>query len=139
MVDFSDKSLADAIEGLLRDRTALQGMKNRLAEWNAPDPIQEIRELANAPTRPPIDLLYIIDDVNYVGGAHVATARQAVALAEQGKCVSVFSGSSPTIVARNRFASVPIWDLYSNRLSELLARPLLGCLGDRKYTLKEKG
>lgn len=139
LVDFSDKSLADAIEGLLRDRTALQGMKNRLAEWNAPDPIQEIRELANAPTRPPIDLLYIIDDVNYVGGAHVATARQAVALAEQGKCVSVFSGSSPTIVARNRFASVPIWDLYSNRLSELLARPLLGCLGDRKYTLKEKG
>ena len=57
LVDFSDKSLADAIEGLLRDRTALQGMKNRLAEWNAPDPIQEIRELANAPTRPPIDLL----------------------------------------------------------------------------------
>ena len=89
-----------------------------------PDPTQKISELAKASSMPPTDLLYVIDDVNYVGGAHVATARQAIALAEQGKCVTVFSGSPPTIAARNRFAPVPIWDLYSDQLSELPPAPL---------------
>ncbi len=138
LTDFSGESLADAIERLLLNQTTLQDIKKRLAFWKTPDPTQKISELAKASSMPPTDLLYVIDDVNYVGGAHVATARQAIALAEQGKCVTVFSGSPPTIAARNRFAPVPIWDLYSDQLSELLARPLLGCLGDRKYTLKEK-
>ena len=54
------------------------------------------------------DILYVVDDVNYKGGAHVATARLVKALVKKGLAVDVLSLSNPTDSARELFAPASI-------------------------------
>lgn len=84
------------------------------------------------------ELLYIIDDINYQGGAHIATKLQIQEFLREGRSISIFSSSLPTAEIRTELDGVTFlsWmDFFEDRLYN---RRLLDCLFDPALTGEEK-
>lgn len=144
ITEFNAEHIADCIQEFLQSNALRETICQNLRNF---DNTQEILESFNelvlndtsaASSEKTKELLYIIDDVNYLGGAHVATKLQIKELVNKGKHISIFSTSVPTPEVRTELPGVEFlsWrDFSSNRLYH---RRIWDCLFDSNLTRAEK-
>lgn len=83
-------------------------------------------------------ILYIIDDINYSGGAHIATKSLIHELVLKNRDVTVFSGSVPSIKVRNELQGAEFIGWRQCAKNSLFYRRLCDCLRDPNLSRKEK-
>lgn len=83
-------------------------------------------------------VLFIIDDINYRGGAHVAAVRQMNLLKKNGFSVAVFSSSVPTEDAAKSFPLAEIYYIEDSYSGCVLNEKLSACLWSSRYSWRDK-
>jgi Glycosyltransferase len=83
-------------------------------------------------------ILYIIDEINYLGGAHIATKYQINKLLEKGQDITIFSSSIPRPGVRNELLGVEFLSWRDLREDTIFNMRLFGCLTNKFFTIKEK-
>ena len=84
------------------------------------------------------ELLYVIDDINYMGGAHIATKLQIKKFLEEGRNISVFSTSAPNISIRNELIGIDFLSWQDFPENQLFRRRFLDCMRDSRLSEEEK-
>lgn len=143
LTDFSVVHIAKQLEKFLRNEDIRKHIRINLKNFDNTDLIlsEFDRFVANDLGRVNKcrkELLYIIDDINYQGGAHIATKLQIRELLKEGHNISIFSASSPTAEIRTELDGVEFFswmDFFEDRLYN---RRLLNCLLDPALSGKEK-
>lgn len=109
LTDFTVESIADEIEEFVKNKQLRVGIKNSIQNFdNTEEILKGFNELISGGKnykdrlleKNNEKILYVIDDVNYCGGAHFATRLQINELINSGKNVSIFSNFIPTIGTR---------------------------------------
>ena len=83
-------------------------------------------------------MLYVIDDINYCGGAHIATRSQMALLLAEGWDISVFSAVVPNVSTRCALPDVHFLSWQQCEADVLYQRRLADCLRDRRLSLRQK-
>ena len=140
LTDFSEEAIADKIEAFLSS----DGLQAKIREnTKSCDNTNEILEsfgklLESEIPQPKKDILYIIDDVNYVSGAHAATRLQIKELIKRGACVSIFSKKAPTVSMRSDLLGVKFLTWRDIPENNLFFRRIFDCMFDKRLTKEEK-
>lgn len=142
LTDAEPEAIADSIERLLFDRVCNRRMRDRLhAEGTGFDPQMELRtllEVHQAQLCPEHRILYVIDDVNYWGGAHAAVYNHIQALLKQGREIDVYSSTHPNWQLRNRLPGVRFHTFKDCPEDMLRKRRVAGVLLDSKANRADK-
>ena len=143
LVDMTPEAIADGIEQLLFNAKVNKAVKNNL-KLNPvlPDSVAEFQRLTQEkPAREApggARILYVIDDVNYRGGAHVAVYNHIAALLEKGRKFDVYSSVPPTWQLRNRFPQVRFWTYEISEENKLCMRRTYACVTDPTVSRDDK-
>lgn len=139
LVDFNVTSIADEIEKIVRDSNLRKSIERNINNFdNTEQIIESFDSLIESKTNSDLDLLYVIDDINYLGGAHVATKLQIKQLVNEGREVTIYSTSIPNVKTRLELPSVNFISLRDTKADDLYRRRLLNCLFDLYLTREEK-
>ena len=138
LCDFSEQALANKIELLLKDQSILEKFRLNLSTSKCKyNPEEEITCLLKG-KGPPVELLSVIDDVNYCGGAHKATYELMKELSKRGFKVEIFSGTPPSIEARNLCSPVRISSFRKILPTTVDSLPFRYCIFSKDYSMKQK-
>lgn len=141
LTDFTVESIADEIEEIVKNKKLRIDIERNIKNFDNTEEILEQFDKLIYDGKSYEDrlleknkekILYVIDDVNYSGGAHIATRLQINELVDLGKNVSIFSNTIPTINTRRalndvRFLSFKEFKediLFNTRLFNVLSNPL---------------
>ncbi len=140
LTDFDANDIADKLEELLESKKLQEVFHNNLISFNNTEEILKSFDelIEEKPTIHKKELLYIIDDINYLGGAHIATKLQIREFLKKGKSISVFSNTIPNVQIRNELAGVYFVPWAEFREDAIFHRRLLDCLFDFTMTFSEK-
>ncbi|MDO4739857.1 MAG: glycosyltransferase [Eubacteriales bacterium] len=141
LTDFTAESIAEGIERALLDRKFNAACKQYLKTVDAiPDPIAELEQIMRLPARPEParSVLYVIDDVNYQGGAHHAVFQHIRVLQKNGVDVAIYSAVMPEARVRTLLPGVRFYGFGITRENMLFDRRLLGCLLAKDVSPQEK-
>lgn len=140
LTDFNATSIADAIEKILTDYKLRTCIEDNIQNFdNTADILRSFDALiGKEKIGKKYDILYVIDDINYVSGAHVATKMQIKALLKENRYITIFSTSIPNVTVRKELEGVNFIALRDVKLDQLYQRRLLGCLFDHNLTAREK-
>lgn len=135
LTDFSAAHIADQIEKFLTDKKVAELIRHNLKYFDNTDEILAafdalVMDCGMEKADSPDEVLYVIDDVNAQGGAHIATKLQICEFLKEGRKISIFSSSIPTVKTRAELTGAKFLsyiDLLENRL---YSRRLLDCLFD---------
>lgn len=84
------------------------------------------------------NILYVIDDINYIGGAHIATKLQMVEMMNQGYDVFVFSCNVPNVMVRNELLGVSFLSYHDFHEDNILNKRYLDVMLSKSYTHEDK-
>lgn len=143
LTDFSVVHIAEQLEKFLRNGEIRECVCSNLKNFDNTDLILSefnkfVENAARTEKKCKKELLYIIDDINYQGGAHIATKLQIQEFLKEGRSIAIFSSSLPTAEIRTELDGVTFlsWmDFFEDRLYN---RRLFDCLLDATLTNKEK-
>ena len=141
LTDFNEKDIADKIEMFLNSADLQSKIRENIKNSDNTDEILESFDALAASEekkQPKKDILYVIDDINFTGGAHVATKLQIKALQKDGASISIFSGSTPTVKIRNELIGVNFLSWRNFPENQLFNRRLFDCMFDRNLSRKQK-
>lgn len=142
LVDFNPRSIAHGLEKILFNKSYYRQLQQKMQQTPFKlDPAQELADLLRQPSHRRTErasLLYVIDDVNYPGGAHSATFRQILTLLDKGISVDIFSAVHPTAKLRKMLPDVNFYCYFSSPEYLTLKRRLLDCLLDLRMPKAEK-
>ena len=140
LTGFDTNEIAARLEEIITSKTLRNTLNHNLQSFdNTKEILKSFDTLINEESQSiKKELLYIIDDINYFGGAHIATKLQIRALLEKGRSISIFSNTIPNTSIRNELAGVSYvpWGKFSE--NELFHRRLIDCLFDRNLSWSEK-
>ncbi|MBQ7363392.1 MAG: glycosyltransferase [Clostridia bacterium] len=141
LTDFSEADIADKIEEFLSSPELQKTIRENIKNSDNTDEILESFDklvLTEDVTSHPKQLLYIIDDVNYGGGAHVATKLQIKELLREGVNISVFSAVTPNIKLRSELIGVKFLSWRDFPENQLYNRRFFDCMLDKSLTKEQK-
>lgn len=144
LTDFSVLSIANAIEDFLTSQELRDTICRNTQNFdNTKDILKSFdmfvnQELSGETATEKERLLYVIDDINYMGGAHIATKLQIKALLEEGQNVTIFSSSSPTAEIRSELDGVSFLGWPDFKEDQIYNRRLLDCLFDKTLTKEDR-
>ena len=139
LTEFDVTSIADTIEKFIKDSDLRKRIETNVKNFdNTKQIIREFDELIEAKKESGRDILYIIDDVNYLGGAHVATKRQIAALMSQNRNITVFSKTIPNVRVRKELCGVTFLSVRDVKVDIMYKHRLFFCLLSNIYTQEEK-
>ena len=140
ITDFDEESVADAIEKMLFDDAFRKHMESNLKKSDIPDAVSELASIIQAPTRAKSEenILYIIDDVNYKGGAHAAAFGHIRYLQSEHISADILSGKSPSASVRSALPGIRFLSFQTTYDEYVLHRPLLKTLISGQATLEQK-
>ncbi len=84
------------------------------------------------------DILYVIDDINYPGGAHYATFKHINHLVRSGREVAIYSTTLPTYKTRTLLSKVSFYSFITTGLAVQFSRRLIPGLLTCKLTFPDK-
>ena len=123
ITSFDPIEISNKMMEVINKPEILSGIRRNLASSaDLPDGEAEFLEIINTSSEPRIperDILYVIDDVNYPGGAHRATIKNINYLISQGRKISVVSNTLPSSALRS---ALPGAYFYSFEYSEIAAQ-----------------
>lgn len=144
LTDFDETDIAEKLGSFLAAPDALRRMREKLRGYAAKTnagvlqsfhALLDARSAALAPGR---RMLYVIDDINYCGGAHIATRSQMALLLAEGWDISVFSAVVPNVSTRCALPDVHFLSWQQCEADVLYQRRLADCLRDRRLSLRQK-
>lgn len=141
LTDFSVESIADEIEEFIKDKNLRNKIKDNICNFdNTQEILSSFNELMiNGKSyyerrleKNNEKILYVIDDINYCGGAHISTKLQINDLIHSGKNISVYSNFVPSLNIRKELIGVRFLShrefkediILNKRVSNLLTNPL---------------
>lgn len=143
MTEFDAVDIANKLEMLLKERQLRETFaKNLEGIDNTQEIIQKFdalidEEFKHEDSRPQ-DLLYVIDDINYVGGAHIATKLQIKEFLKRNKKIAIFSSNDPSADIRNELSGVQFVSWRNFPEDNLYHRRIADCLLDTGLTKEQK-
>ena len=141
LVDFSAESIAEGLKKILFNKAFNAHCREYLhMQDKLPDPLQELRQILELPEHQSISksILYVIDDVNYRGGAHRAAFFHIRVLQKNGFDVSIYSPTVPELRVRLELPGVHFYNFFVSREYAFLTRRSLGCILAKDMTAAEK-
>lgn len=143
LTDFEEDSIVDEIYNYLTDTKLQNKIKNNIKNFDNTDEIlQSFYELIN---REKVEkdtrsdkILYIIDDINYLGGAHIATKLQIKELLKKGQDITVFSNVVPNASIRSELLGVKFKKWEDIDMDKLYNRRILNCILDKNLDKQSK-
>lgn len=141
LTEFSVSNIADCLEKLLQDKNLQKYIKSNINNFdNTKAILDSFNELVGKEKirKPDDSILYIIDDINYMGGAHLATELQIKAFLNMGKNIVIFSSNVPNIKIRNRLLGVKFLSFKDFKEDVIFNTRLANCLLSLNYTNNEK-
>lgn len=141
LTDFTVKDIADKIESFLRNPLIKEKIQNNLSNFdNTEEILQSFDRLIETgkSSKEYADILYVIDDINYMSGAHIATKLQIKSFVQQGKKILVYSSCVPNLKTRLELPMVNFLTFADFKEDILFNRRLLYCLFDNRLTRQEK-
>lgn len=141
LTDFDIRSIADEIERFFKDSKLKEVIKHNLEHFDNTDEIlNSFDKLVNSKKDQlkKEKILYIIDDINYQGGAHSATIYQIKKLLMDGKDISIFSTTIPNCKRRIELAGAKFLSWLDLPQYRYLNRRIIGCLIDKNISKKNK-
>ncbi len=141
LTDFTAKDIADEIEKFLADPQIAKTIRQNLINFdNTEQILKDFYELTHTNEEQTFknELLYIIDDINYLGGAHIATKLQIQALLKENHSITVFSGNTPNVKTRVELNGVRFMSWADFPEDNIFHRRLLDCLLDPRLSKEEK-
>lgn len=143
LTDFTLDSMIEKIEKFLTDISLQEKIKRHLQNFEDMNKIivefdQFIDSGRNYIERYKKDILYIIDDINYVGGAHIATRQQIKFFLKSNRHVTVFSSTIPNIKIRNELKEVHFLSLLNVNQNLIYNTRLLNVLLQKKWSIPDK-
>ena len=141
LTDFRVDDIADKIEEFLTSKSLRDSIRKELNGFDNTKQILDSFDglvLAEEPARSDNRILYIIDDINYVGGAHIATKYQINYLLSKGQDITIFSGNTPNYKVRNELAGVKFISWFKLRQDKIYNARLMDVLTGKNYSKEEK-
>lgn len=139
LAEFDVMSIADAIEQYLKDDNLQNHIKKNITNFdNTAQILQSFNSLLNQKNEQKSDILYVIDDINYSGGAHVATKLQIKELINQKRNVTIYSTIVPELKVRQEMPGVRFVSLRDTESDRLYHRRFCACLLDKWLSMDEK-
>ena len=145
LADFLVENIADRIEKFLKDEVLRKRVKENTKNFDNTteilDSFSELLENGRSYMERKAEghsILYIIDDINYKGGAHVATKLQMKELMKNGKKISVFAGNVPSLKIRQELEGVHFLSWKDFREDVLFNKKICDCLTDKSVSVKER-
>lgn len=140
LTDFDASDIADKLEELLLNKELQMNIKKNIRNFdNTQDILHSFYKLIdNKPASLHNDIIYIIDNVNFNGGAHGATIQQIKYLISTGRQVDVFSTTTPDVEIRIRMDGVRFLCWHNIKENELFNKRLFYVLSSKNYNLEEK-
>lgn len=140
LTDFDASDIADKLEELIINKELQLYIRKNIRNF---DNTQEIldsfyRLLNSNPASLSNDIIYIIDDINYNGGAHSATIKQIDYLISSGRQVAVFSTTTPNIELRTLMQGVQFLSWHNIREDKLFNERLFFVLSSKNFNSAEK-
>lgn len=143
LVEFNAKRIADVIEKYFKNEDKMEVIRQNIVNFDNTNEI--MRSFYDLIDKTPFSdsknnsLLYIIDDVNYMGGAHMATFNQIRELAkEEVLDITIFTTKMPSVEVRKRVPQVKFVSFQNIRLYQIYKSEILNCLYRSEYSLDEK-
>lgn len=143
LADFEEECIIDEIYKYLTDIKLQNKIKNNIKNFdNTNEILQSFYDLIDRESvvKNTISnkILYIIDDINYLGGAHVATKLQIKELLKNGQDITVFSNIAPNANVRSEMLGVKFKNWEDIEINQLYNRRILNCLLDKTLDKESK-
>lgn len=143
LTDFTLNNMVEKIEEFLKNTELQERIKKNLQNFEDMNKIilefdQFINNGRNYIERYKKDILYIIDDINYNGGAHIATREQIKFFLKNNRCITVFSSTVPNIKIRNELKNICFLSLLDVDGNLIYNTRCLNILLGKKWSLKDK-
>lgn len=143
LTDFDEDSIVDEMYKYLTDEAIQKTIKNNISNFdNTKEILESFYNLIETDKKEEKaarnQILYIIDDINYLGGAHIATQLQIRELVQRGQDVTVFSNIAPNAKVRNEMLGVTFKTWEDIVLDRLYNRRILNCLLDKHLSSELK-
>ena len=134
LTDFTPESIADELEKLLTKPEVIKTIEENARGFdNTQEILRDFDDLVEQPKKKAEeknDVLLVIDDVNYAGGAHGAAKQLIHVMSEKGKKIDVFSLTRPLAKTRKDLPSTRFYSWDAIKEDTLYHRRLLDCLMD---------
>lgn len=141
LTDFSVSDITDCLEALLNNEKVREQIKNNINGFdNTKEIIDSFDELIceGVSSKENVDILYVIDDINYMGGAHIATELQIREFVKIGKKVAIYSSNVPNLEIREKLLGVNFLGLKNFKENTIFTSRLTYCLFSPKLTKEER-
>lgn len=142
LTDFTAKDIADKLEHLILSSDFRSEIRRNIVGFdNTKDILDDFYRLLNSKQEKNIEsqkLLYVIDDINYQGGAHIATKNLIRSLLAKGHDITVFSSTIPTVKTRNDLHRAKFCSWQQCNVDKLFHSRLTDCLSDPTLPKKAK-
>lgn len=143
LTDFTVSEIADTIEEFVKNKEVQDNIRKNIKNFdNTKEILGSFNKLVNTTVEKikskQDKILYIIDDINYLGGAHIATKYQINKLLEKNQDITVFSSTIPNPSLRNELLGVEFLSWKDLREDVIFNKRLLGCLLSKHFTIEEK-
>lgn len=142
LTDFSVKEIVKTLYTALTDTTLYATVKQNIGRFDDSKQIVEsfslmVNDIVKIEDNKD-SILYVVDDINYKGGAHFATKNQINMLLKAKRKIDIFSSVKPLIETRIEFPNVNFYSWIDMKYDMIFHQRLLNCLTDTNRTLEEK-
>lgn len=147
LTEFEVEDMADKIEEFICNEQLRKKIKDNINNFdNTTDILESFSKLITEGKsyknrRSNIEeksILYIIDDINYMGGAHVATKLQIKEFVKSGRNVAVFSAEVPNITIRKQLQGVQFLSWKDFPADILFNKKVIDCFTNKFISKKDK-
>ena len=141
LTDFTVQDMANKLERFFKEKGLQQRIRENISNFD------NTKEILNAfetlikngkPSKEEADILYVIDDINYMGGAHIATKLQIKEFIKEGKKILIYSSVIPNIKVRQELSGVNFLSFRDFREDNIFNSRLVYCLTNKDLSKTEK-
>ncbi len=137
--EFDPIDIANHIEEFLISEELQSNIKNNLENFdNTKSILNEFKNLIESKKIINKSILYIIDDINYLGGAHVATKLQINKFLNQGRRITIFSTTRPLVKIRKELNGADFISLGDLKEDKLFNNRIFNVITSHSYSKQEK-
>lgn len=141
ITDFNATDIADKIECFFNDLNLQKAFRDSLSDFdNTSDILKSFDSLIEneGVSRFSADALYIIDNINYNGGAHIATKLQIKDFINNGKKIAIYSSEVPNLEVRRELKNAVFLSFKHFKEDSLFNKRFVYALLDKSLNKKEK-
>ncbi|MFV0343523.1 MAG: glycosyltransferase [Anaerocolumna sp.] len=146
LTGFDISDIANKIEEFISNQELQSSIKENIYNFDNTSVIMEsfneliVNEEHLEETRNQVhkSILYVVDDINYVGGAHGATKLQIKELLNTNKDITIFSTTIPNLKTRQELLGVKFKALNSIREDKIYNKRVIDCMFNNTVNRREK-